>query len=54
MDKLVIPQENVPEVTDAVRRFAALSPARQEMALLILRGIQIGEDLYAQSVHPNA
>ena len=45
MDKLVIPQENVPEITEAVRLFASLPPVRQQMALLIMRGIQIGEDI---------
>ena len=61
MDNFEIPVERVPEVTETIRRFASLSPARLEMALLIMRGIQIGEDIASgynaqsrQSVRPNA
>ena len=40
-----INKEQKSEITDAVRKFASLPPEKQEVALLILRGIQIGEDI---------
>lgn len=46
-----ISMEFRPEMTEAVRRFAALPPERQETALLIMRGVQIGEDIARKPAH---
>lgn len=37
------------EATEAVKRFAALSPEKQKAALLIMHGIQIGEAMGAST-----
>ena len=52
MEQVVIQTQQKQEGLDAVKQFASLTPAKQEMAFLILRGIQIGEDIAAQRVRP--
>ena len=53
MKQVVIQTQQKQEGMDAVKQFAALSPDKQEMAILIMRGIQIGEDIAARTVRPN-